>query len=229
MTRLWNNLLNLFFPNLCKICGSPLVEGEEQICLRCLCDLPHTYYHRKANNPAEQLFFGKNRIEHASAFLRYEKGGKTQKLVHSLKYYDNKEVGYLLGRQAARELLADRSPLIEVDLLIPVPLHPRKERKRGYNQSEWIARGLSSVLHIPIDKGSLARVSFTNTQTRKGVFERWTNVCSIFQVSQPDKLRDKHVLLVDDVITTGATLSACAEALSTVPGIRISVFALSIA
>ena len=126
-------------------------------------------------------------------------------------------------------MLADRSPLIEVDLLIPVPLHPRKERKRGYNQSEWIARGLSSVLHIPIDKGSLARVSFTNTQTRKGVFERWTNVCSIFQVSQPDKLRDKHVLLVDDVITTGATLSACAEALSTVPGIRISVFALSIA
>ena len=107
MPTTWNNLLNLFFPNLCKICKRPLVEGEEQICLKCLCDLPHTGYHQQANNPVEQLFIGKNRIEYATAYLRYEKGGKVQSLIHSLKYHDNKELGYLLGRQIARELQAD--------------------------------------------------------------------------------------------------------------------------
>ena len=127
MPTTWNNLLNLFFPNLCKICKRPLVEGEEQICLKCLCDLPHTGYHQLVNNPVEQLFIGKNRIEYATAYLRYEKGGKVQSLIHSLKYHDNKELGYLLGRQIARELQADHSPICTVDLLIPVPLHPRKK------------------------------------------------------------------------------------------------------
>ena len=167
MPTTWNNLLNLFFPNLCKICKRPLVEGEEQICLKCLCDLPHTGYHQQANNPVEQLFIGKNRIEYATAYLRYEKGGKVQSLIHSLKYHDNKELGYLLGRQIARELQADHSPICTVDLLIPVPLHPRKKRQRGYNQSEWIASGIRSIWHIPIDTRSLARTTHTSTQTRR--------------------------------------------------------------
>ena len=129
MPTTWNNLLNLFFPNLCKICKRPLVEGEEQICLKCLCDLPHTGYHQLVNNPVEQLFIGQNRIEYATAYLRYEKGGKVQSLIHSLKYHDNKELGYLLGRQIARELQADHSPICTVDLLIPFPCIPAKNGK----------------------------------------------------------------------------------------------------
>lgn len=229
MPTIWNNLLNLFFPNVCKLCRRPLVAGEEQVCLKCLCDLPHTGYHKQTDNPVEQLFFGKNRIEHATAYLRYEKGGKVQTLIHSLKYHDNQELGYLLGRQMARELQADHSPIGSVDLLLPVPLHPRKKRQRGYNQSEWIASGIRSVWNIPIDTRNLIRVTYTNTQTRKAVYDRWLNVRSIFQVIHPEALQGKHVLLIDDVITTGATLSACAQALSAIPGIRISILALSVA
>ena len=175
MPTTWNNLLNLFFPNLCKICKRPLVEGEEQICLKCLCDLPHTGYHQQVNNPVEQLFIGKDRIEYATAYLRYEKGGKVQCLIHSLKYHDNKELGYLLGRQIARELQADHSPICTVDLLIPVPLHPRKKRQRGYNQSEWIASGIRSIWDIPIDTQSLARTTHTSTQTRKAIYRTRTH------------------------------------------------------
>ena len=176
-----------------------------------------------------QLFIGKNRIEYATAYLRYEKGGKVQSLIHSLKYHDNKELGYLLGRQIARELQADHSPICTVDLLIPVPLHPRKKRQRGYNQSEWIASGIRSIWDIPIDTQSLARTTHTSTQTRKAIYDRWLNVCSIFNVIHPESLKNKHILLIDDVITTGATISACAKALSGIPGIRISILALSVA
>lgn len=228
MRTIWNDLLNLFFPNLCKICERPLINGEEQICLHCLCDLPRTGYHKRPDiNPVEERFLGKFPIERASAFLKYEKKGKTQTLIHLLKYYDNKELGYLLGRQMARELLASQSPLCEVDLLLPVPLHPRKKRERGYNQSEWIALGLQSIWGIPLDCDTLVRTVHTGTQTRKATYERWTNVYSIFKVEKPDRLSDKHVLLIDDVITTGATLTACAEALSGIQGIRISILVLS--
>jgi ComF family protein len=147
----------------------------------------------------------------------------------SLKYHDNKELGYLLGRQIARELQADHSPICTVDLLIPVPLHPRKKRQRGYNQSEWIASGIRSIWDIPIDTQSLARTTHTSTQTRKAIYDRWLNVCSIFNVIHPESLKNKHILLIDDVITTGATISACAKALSGIPGIRISILALSVA
>ena len=229
MPTTWNNLLNLFFPNLCKICKRPLVEGEEQICLKCLCDLPHTGYHQQANNPVEQLFIGKNRIEYATAYLRYEKGGKVQSLIHSLKYHDNKELGYLLGRQIARELQADHSPICTVDLLIPVPLHPRKKRQRGYNQSEWIARGLNTLLKLPIDTTSLRRTKETETQTHKQTYDRWLNMQNIFSVVDREVLAGKHILLIDDVITTGSTIGACAEALLTIPGVRVSVLAIAMA
>lgn len=140
-----------------------------------------------------------------------------------------KSWGYLLGRQIARELQADHSPICTVDLLIPVPLHPRKKRQRGYNQSEWIASGIRSIWDIPIDTQSLARTTHTSTQTRKAIYDRWLNVCSIFNVIHPESLKNKHILLIDDVITTGATISACAKALSGIPGIRISILALSVA
>lgn len=229
LTRWWSRLLHWLYPDVCVICGEPLVKGEERVCLRCLCDLPHTDYHWKTNNPVEQLLIGKIPFEHASAYLRFEKGGKTQKLIHRLKYRGDKEMGFLLGRQMARDLLTGERSLGGLDLLVPVPLHPRKRRKRGYNQSECIAEGIRSLLDIPIDNRSLTRGSDTRTQTRKAVYERWMNVSATFRLTDPEALRDKHILLIDDVITTGSTLCACAEALSDVPGIRISVLAAAIA
>lgn len=225
---IWNDLLNLFFPNLCKVCKRPLIKGEEQICLDCLNSMARTNYHKYAvDNPVEQRFIGKCPIEKASAFLLYEKDTKVQKLVHSLKYYGHKELAYVIGRQMALELHADHSPLCNVDILIPVPLHPRRKQERGYNQSEWIAMGIQSALGIPIDSDCVSRTVRTNTQTKKKRYERWINVYSIFKVDHPERLIGKHVLLIDDVVTTGSTLTACANALSEVSGIRISILALS--
>lgn len=229
MLKILNDILNLFFPNLCLLCKTPLIDGEKQICLNCLSDLPKTDYHKQALNPAEQLFMGKANIIHAYSFLHYEKGGHVQKLIHSLKYHDNKEIGYILGRQAALELQKVNSPLCQTDFLIPVPLHPQKQKQRGYNQAEWIALGLSSVWHTPVNTTTLCRTKKTDTQTRKSVYNRWINVKDIFFAQNINELEDKHILLIDDVITTGSTISGCTDALSSVSGLQISVFSLSIA
>lgn len=228
MRKIFNDLLNLFFPKLCMICQTPLVGGEEHICLKCLCDLPCTGYDFLKENPATFLFAGKVPVYRATAFLRYEKGGHVQQLIHSLKYHDNREIGFRLGRMAGlhyRQAIQSDYP----DLLLPVPLHPGKKKKRGYNQSEWIARGLNSLLQLPIDTTSLRRIKETDTQTNKPTYERWQNVQDIFSVVAPKELEGKHILLIDDVITTGSTIGACAEALLTVPGVRVSILAVAIA
>lgn len=226
--NLWNNLLNLFFPELCLLCRTPLAEGEKHLCLCCMYRLPRTHYERKPGNPAEQLFDGKVPVEQAFSFLRYEKGGSVQQLVHALKYQDNKELAFYLGRLAAsgiRQAQACRG----IDLLVPVPLHKRKKRQRGYNQAEWIALGLASVLDIPVDTTGLQRVRATLTQTRKSVYDRWTNVQDVFCAKHPDRFSGKHILLVDDVLTTGSTLGACACAIQEATEARISIFSLAIA
>lgn len=229
MMTIWNDILQLFFPPLCKICKKALRKGEEQICLHCLCDLPQTRFHLlKTDNPVEQLFYGKIEFRHATSFLHYEKKSAVQKLIHSLKYYDNKELGYLLGRMAARELQMANHPICQVDYLIPVPLHPRKKRKRGYNQAEWIAKGLQSVWNCPVRTDLLERTLYTESQTRKSGFERWGNTRGSFSALSPGELENKHILIVDDVITTGSTIEACARALSDIPDIGISLFSLAV-
>ncbi|OAV72192.1 DNA utilization protein GntX [Bacteroidales bacterium Barb4] len=228
MKKAWTNFLHLFFPNLCRLCGRPLVEGEEQLCLACLCDLPYTSFNARPDNPVLLRLIEHEKLSAADAFLYYEKEGKMQKLIHALKYHGNKELGYILGRQAARKMQAAANPLCHADLILPVPLHRRKQRQRGYNQSEQIARGLSSVLQIPVNTTALARTVMTKSQTRQSsIHDRWTNAEGTFTVVHPDELEGKHVLLTDDVITTGATVSACIKALSALPDIRISLFALS--
>lgn len=222
-----NDFLNLFFPNTCLLCKRPLIDGENQICLHCLCDLPQTSYALQQNNPVEQLFAGKVNITAASAFLHYEKESHVQKLIHALKYYDNKELGYLLGRMAAFVLMESNSPLCQADLLIPIPLHPRKIKQRGYNQSEWIARGVSSILHIPVDTSHVFRIKKTDTQTRKSIYERWGNVQGVFSIIDQQDLAGKHILLIDDVVTTGSTMEACALLLENIPKTQIYAFALA--
>lgn len=229
MSTIWTELLRLFYPRLCLLCENPLVEGEEQICLHCLADLPRTRYHLRENNPVEQLFMGKIPYRHASAFLRYEKGGAVQRLIHALKYHDNPEMGYRLGAWAARELQADNSLLCQADLIVPVPLHPRKERKRGYNQAEEIARALGACWQIPVAPHALSRTRFTDTQTRRSVYNRWQNVQEIFTALDRRLLENKHILLVDDVITTGSTLAAAAAPLVAIPGASVSFFAIAVA
>jgi ComF family protein len=227
MMRILINFIRLFFPRLCVICRTPLIQGEKQICLACLCDLPLTNFHAKENNPVFQLFIGKTDIVKATAWLHYEKGAKAQRLIHSFKYHNNKDLAYQLGRQMGLSL----RPYIneDVDWLIPVPLHKKRQRERGYNQSEWICKGLASVVSIPICTGSLQRKTASATQTNKSLYARWMNVQQLFALGDTQGLEGKHILLVDDVVTSGATLCMCAETLSKIPGIRISILALAAA
>lgn len=229
-TSIWSNLLALLFPNLCLLCKEPLVQGEAQICLRCLADLPRTGYHRaEQQNPAEQLFAGNPQVHQAYSFLYYTKGGGVQKLIHALKYHENRELGYLLGRLAAQELLHAGSALCGVDLLVPIPLHPKRLRERGYNQAEWIAKGLNAVWKTPINTTAVCRTQGNDTQTRKNVYDRWINTQNVFSITNPAELEGKNILLVDDVITTGSTISGCVSVLSTIPDVQIKLFSLGIA
>lgn len=228
MKHLLNDFTNLFYPHLCILCENPLIENEQQICLNCLYNLPKTNYHTNKGNPARALFAGFPQVNEVTAFLFFEKDGITQKLIHSFKYYDNKSLAEYLGRIAATEL-KEYGFYASVETIIPIPLHPKKEKKRGYNQSECIANGIASVYGCEIDKTSLIRVTETMSQTRKSVYDRHMNVENIFKLTDPGKLSGKHVLLIDDVITTGATTSACIETLSEIPEIKISIFSMSIA
>lgn len=228
MTTILSDLLNLFFPRLCLLCQTPLVAGEEQICLRCLRDLPLTRFNSIENNPVTHLFAGKLPFRYATAYLYFEKEGHVQKLIHSLKYHDNRELGYQLGRMAALYYLP--SGLFDtVNQLLPVPLHPRRLRQRGYNQAEWIARGISSVTGTPINTTAVARIRQTETQTNKQVFERWQNVQHIFETTDTTGLQGQHMLLIDDVITTGSTLEACAQVVLSAPDTQVSLFGVALA
>lgn len=227
MKTVFSDFLSLFFPNICTLCKKTLVRGEEHLCLSCLNSLSRTFVSRYGN-PTTSLF--RNNIEtvFSSAFLYYEKGGSTQKLIYSLKYHGNKKLGYTLGRQAAIELQS-HPDFVLPDLLIPVPLHPKRQRKRGYNQSEWIARGINSVLGGVIDTSHLKRKKHTDTQTKKSVFERNVNMEESFFLEKGEELKGKHILLIDDVFTSGATVGACARLLLEQEGVKVSLFALSIA
>ena len=222
-----DNLLQLFYPRLCILCKKQLTEDEQHICMHCFCDLPRTNYHKRIHNPTLKLFAGTLLLNKIISFLLFEKDGKVQHLIHSIKYFGNKQLAKYLGRIAAIEMKAD-GLFKGIDMLIPVPLHPRKKKKRGYNQSEWIAQGIETVCQCPIKNDVLVRAIDTDSQTRKTIYERHRNVEEIFSLKNADSLKDKHVLLIDDVITTGATLNACIKTLSSIPDIRISIFSLSV-
>lgn len=230
MKTIWTDLLHLFYPNLCRLCRKPLVEGEEHLCLSCLCNLPYAGKVKGVSVQADQLFSGKFPFGEAFALLEYSKGSTVRQLIHDLKYHDNKSLGYWLGRWAALDLQRAGSRIGQADLLLPVPLHPRKQRERGYNQAFWIACGLQSVWNLPIETQALQRIRYTQTQTlRSSNDSRQANVQGAFAVSQPARLQNKQILLVDDVITTGSTLEACATAVLSVPGTSVSLFSLGIA
>jgi ComF family protein len=190
-------------------------------------DLPRTRFHADPANKVAQLFWGRVPVEHATAWLFFRKGSRYQRLVHYLKYKGLKEIGDEMGRLFGSELKG--SPFEEVEVVVPLPLHRKRERQRGYNQSEWIARGIADSLGIPLSVGNLVRSRITSTQTRKNRFERWQNVEGIFTVLRPQEYTGRHVLVVDDVVTTGATLEAAVVALRDAGSSRVSLATLACA
>lgn len=221
-----NDLKELLFPRYCKVCRRRLMQSEQHLCINCLLDLPRTHYEREPNNLLMQHLMEWPEVIRATAYFYYYKEGKYSSLIHHLKYYDHPEVGTYLGRLAATELKA--SGFFDgIDLIIPVPLSKKKQRQRGYNQCDYIARGISEITGIIICTDCIERSVNTDTQTAKGRIERWKNTEGIFRITNAETLKGKHILLLDDVATTGATLHACISTLLTVPGVRVSVFALA--
>lgn len=205
---MFSSFFNLIYPKLCAACNKSLLKDEKHICFACQFSLPKTNYHQHKNNDVSKLFWGRVPIETAAAFYKFSKKNKVQHLLHQLKYKDNKEVGNFVGKLYGYEL-KNSVHFQDIDFIIPVPLHPKKLKIRGYNQSEWIAIGLSESMNIPLNTTDLYRTEHSQSQTKKGRYSRWENVGSIFAVKNETALRDKSILLVDDVITTGATLEAC--------------------
>jgi len=202
------DLFGLLFPELCNGCGTQILRGEEMICTSCLYDLPYTDFHLFSDNAVAKLFWGRIICGHAMAMLYFRKGSKVQQLIHRLKYKNQPGLGLLLGRLLGERLLASGN-YTDTELIIPVPLHIRKERNRGYNQSKSIADGVALVLGIPVADAQLIRHRETTSQTGKGRYHRFENMRSVFSVPHPENINHKHILLVDDVVTTGSTLEAC--------------------
>jgi ComF family protein len=217
-----SDFVNLIYPDACFACGELLISGEKYLCTKCLYQIPRTNYHLEKDNEVEQIFWGRCEVEHATAFMFFKKKSRYQKLVHKLKYNGHNELGDYLGQLLAIDL-KKADWISEIDYLVPVPLHPKREKERGYNQSEWLCIGMNDKLQIPIDKKTLIRNKATKTQTKKNRVERWENVESIFSITDPAEFTNKHVLLIDDVTTTGSTLEACVQALKEVDGIKVSV------
>lgn len=207
-----NDFLSLVYPTFCEACERSLIKGEEIICTNCIADLPRLNYHLERNNPLYTKFRGRVPIEFACAFLKFRKKGAVQHLLHSFKYRDRPDIGVKLGKVYGNELARTKS-CKDIDLIVPVPLHKARQRQRGYNQSERWATGLGEALSLPVEN-NIQRVLKTETQTKRTKLKRWENVQESFQVKSPERIAGKNILLVDDIVTTGATLESCAKSLT---------------
>jgi ComF family protein len=224
----FSDFISLIFPRICAGCGNSLWKNEEGVCRFCEYHLPKTNFHLDPENPVTRLFWGRVKIETGAAFLYFNKGSKVQRLVHQLKYKGRKDIGIYLGDQYG--LALKHAPGFNTaEVIIPVPLHKKKYMQRGYNQSEQFAIGLAGSMNIPVNNHLLTRTKATETQTRKSRFNRYQNVKEIFMVSHPREWAGKHLVLVDDVITTGATLESCIQALAAIPDVKISIACIATA
>ena len=220
------DFISLLFPRYCKVCRRRLMHSEQHLCINCLLELPRTHYDQNPENLLIQHFMEWPEVVRATAYFYYHKEGKYSSLIHHLKYHDKPEVGIYLGRIAATEL--QKSGFFDgIDIIVPLPLSRKKLRKRGYNQCDYIAQGLSEVTGIAVCNSCIERIIDTDTQTRKGRIERWENTKNIFRITNAGVLTGKHILLIDDVVTTGATLHACISAMLATTSVRISVFTLT--
>jgi ComF family protein len=218
----------LVFPEICKSCGESLVSGRTAICRKCESEMPRTYFEKVPGNPLEQIFWGRAKIEFGTSLFFYRKGELLQQLIHQIKYKRDKHVGTYLGQMAGRVLLKEELAG-KIDCIVPVPLHPKKQRLRGHNQSDIIAGGISEITKVPVNTESVIRTVHSASQTRRGRYERWQNVEGIFKVLHPHLFQNQHLLILDDVVTTGATIEALCDAFSKVENVRLSVLTIGIA
>ncbi|KRD11577.1 amidophosphoribosyltransferase [Flavobacterium sp. Root901] len=221
-------LIDLFFPKVCSGCRSVLMTNETVLCTNCRHELPLTQYYLDSNNQAVKKFYGKIETEHVSAFVYFNKKGIVQELIHNLKYKGHEEIGTVLGNWYVEDLkeLKLKTPF---DAVIPVPLHPRKFRERGYNQVTTFGKALAEGLKIPYNDSILYRKKYSKTQSKKNLLGRSENIEDIFDSVFTEESSNKHFLIVDDVLTTGATLEACSRALLKIPGAKISIVCMAMA
>jgi ComF family protein len=223
-----SDTLHLFYPHICTGCGTDLLQEDQLLCFRCITNLPHTNFAQHANNPIEKIFWGRIPLVAAHSDYYFAKESLIQHLIHQLKYKGNQEIGIYLGRLMGVNLI-NSNRFNKIDYLIPLPLFPDKERKRGYNQATVICSGMSSIMNVPVLSGNVTRRRFTETQTKKHRTERWQNVANSFMVRDKDQLRGKNLLLIDDVITTGATLEACGISIMQSTAVNLSIATLAMA
>ncbi len=226
--HIFHALLDTLLPRSCSVCGKALVSHEKHLCTGCILDIPCTRFHEKKFNEMEQLFAGKTHIEKAMGYFYYEKGSPYANILHNLKYRNEPLLGKWLASEYAK-ILKRNNTLADIDCIIPIPLHYTKLASRGYNQSEFIAQGFGEVLNVPVITDIIEATKSHESQTRKGIYERYKNTQGIYKAIGKEQLAGKHVLIVDDVVTTGATLLSAAQSIANVPGIKISLATLAVA
>lgn len=214
----------LYFPKNCPACGRPLRLFGANICGRCSQNLPETHFFEAPGNPIEKIFYGRLPISAGAAAWYFHKNSALQALLFQLKYKSNEDVGLFIGKQMGA-LLAASERFDTIDALIPVPLHPQALSKRGFNQAALICEGIGQVWHKPVFTGAITRTKHTNTQTKQSRAVRWENMENAFSIKDPTSITGKHLLLIDDVITTGATIEACGKTLLSVKDVKVSVAA----
>lgn len=224
---MFHDLLDLIFPRLCNFCETALLPSETVLCTGCLHDLPVLPNHLDQDNDTEKIFYGRIPIENATSLLLFEKKGITQKLIHNLKYKGQQEIGSYLGKWLGEEL-STLKKFEAITVVIPVPLHKNKLKKRGYNQVEKFGQEIATALQVPYEDKILLKQSASNSQTLKKRLARWGEISETFVVTEHDTLKGAHILLVDDLVTTGATLEACCEKLLQIPGIKISIATMAV-
>jgi len=222
------SLINLFFPTVCAACKSFILSNENIICTICRHELPLTNHHLNPENEAFKKFYGRIPVEHASALLYFHKKGMVQELIHNLKYKGHEEIGAVLGEWYAEDL-KNSGILNNVDAIIPVPLHKKRLKERGYNQVTKFGMALSDNFNIPLNTKILIRNVYSKTQSKKNLLGRSEGIESVFDVAFSEKDYNKHFLLIDDVLTTGSTLEACSKALLKIPGAKISIVCMAMA
>ncbi len=222
-----DSLLHLLFPNVCAGCANDLADGASQLCLKCIDSMPETNFELHANNPVEKKFWGRLPLASGTAQYYYTSESLIQHLMHQFKYRGNKELGHQLGRMMGDSL--HWSGRFHPETLIPLPLFASKEKRRGFNQATILCEGMAEILEIPVLNDVIVRSLYTDTQTKKGRIERWENMEDKFVLVKPEAISDKQVLLVDDVVTTGATLEACGAELLKASNVRLSIATLCFA
>lgn len=224
-----DDLLGLFYPNICLACSNKLLKGEKTICVRCLGEMPLTDYWKQAENRLAQRFWGRLPLYGAAALFHFHKGNAVQHLLHQLKYKGRQDIGELMGKMAGEKLKESGSVIHHIDLIVPVPLFWKKQKIRGYNQCDSFAKAIAEYTGVPWCANALTRNFENVSQTKKKRFDRWNNVAEIFSVTNKTQLTGKHILLVDDVVTTGATSEACMQTILKIPGTQVSFVAIAAA